>query len=284
MKLEKLTEICLFLSIIIAPFDGINIIRFFIYNYAFCWTTTIGFVIYLLCIIKQNKIYFGKLVKIWLLFFVWNIIATIVNIENIIGGVFKEHSAERMVLVSIVSLFFVLSMILFYNYVLMKKNNVVVWIYKAIKISFYIIAIFSVIQLLGMCKIQIAIDLNTMIQKIINIKYDLAISRGINFDENEFFAIKRIIGVSQEASTFGNYLTCLFPWLILGAIYFEKNLKSIVLCCLLVVFAILSYSRIAYGCIFLELLVVMFLLRKFIKLKYFFWCIIYYYNNYYRKY
>lgn len=267
MNLEKIAEICLFLSIVVAPFDGINIINFFIYNYAFCWTTTIGFIVYLICLLKYKKIYFGKLIKIWCVFFVWNIVSTIVNLENIVGVVFKEHSAERMVLVSIVSLFFVLLMMLFYNYVLMKKENVIIWVYKGMKISFYIITIFSIIQLLGMCEVQVAIDLNTAIQKIINIKYDLAISRGIDINEEDFFSIKKIIGVSQEASTFGNYMTCLFPWLILGAIYFDKKWKGIALCCLLVLFIVLSYSRIAYGCIFLELLIVMFLLKKSITIK-----------------
>lgn len=267
MKLEKIAEICLFLSIVLAPFDGINIIKFFIYNYAFCWMTTIGFIVYILKVVKQKNIYFGKLVKTWCVFFIWNIISTIVNLNNILGTVFKGHSAERMVLISIVSLFFVLLMILYYHYVLMKRKNIIIWLYKAIKISFIIITIFSVIQLLGMCEIQVAIDLNTAIQKIINIKYDLTTSNGFDVNEEDFFAVKRIIGVSQEASTFGNYLTCLFPWLILGVIYFDKNIKSVILCCLLIVFTILSYSRIAYAFIFLELLLTIFLLRKLITLK-----------------
>lgn len=267
MKVEKIAEICLFLSIILAPFDGINIIHFFIYNYAFCWTTTIGFIMYILLVIKYKRIYFSKLVKLWCIFFIWSIVSTIVNLNNILGVVFKGHSAEKMVVVSIISLFFVLLMILYYDYVLMKKNNVIFWIYKAVKISFYIIAIFSIIQLLGMSGLQTAIDLNTSIQKVINIKYDLSISNGLNIDEDDFFSIKRVIGVSQEASTFGNYLTCLFPWLILGVVYFERNIKSVILCCLLIIFAIFSYSRIAYACILLELVLTIFLLKKFITLR-----------------
>lgn len=260
MKLDKIAEICLFLSIILAPFDGINIIKFFIYNYAFCWLTTIGFIVYFFIIVKTKKIYFGKLVKIWCIFFIWNIISTMVNLNNILGVVFKGHTAEQMVLVSMSSLFFLLLMILYYNYVLMKKQNIIFWVYKAIKISFYIVTIFAVIQLLGMFDIQIAIDINATIQKLINIQ-------SLNWEDSDFSSVKRIIGVSQEASLFGNYVTCIFPWLLLGAIYFDKNIKSIILCCLLIIFTILSYSRIAYAFIFLELIFTIFVLKKEFTLK-----------------
>ena len=260
MRLEKIAEICLFLSIVLAPFDGINIIKFFIYNYAFCWTTTVGIVIYFFIVMKSQKVYFGKLIKIWCIFFIWNIISTIVNLNNILGVSFKGYSAERMVLISIINLIFLLLVMLYYNYILIKKDNVIIWIYKAIKISFFIVIIFSVIQLLGMFEIQTAVDINLSIQKIINIQ-------SAKWEDNEFTSVERIIGVSQEASLFGNYVTSIFPWLLLGVIYFDKNLKSIILCCLLVIFTILSYSRIAYGCILLELLITIFLLKKFITLK-----------------
>ena len=251
MRLEKIAEICLFLSIVLAPFDGINIIKFFIYNYAFCWTTTVGIVIYFFIVMKSQKVYFGKLIKIWCIFFIWNIISTIVNLNNILGVSFKGYSAERMVLISIINLIFLLLVMLYYNYILIKNDNVIIWIYKAIKISFFIVIIFSVIQLLGMFEIQTAVDINLSIQKIINIQ-------SAKWEDNEFTSVERIIGVSQEASLFGNYVTSIFPWLLLGVIYFDKNLKSIILCCLLVIFTILSYSRIAYGCILLELLITIF--------------------------
>lgn len=252
----------LFLSIIVAPFDGINIITFFLYNYAFCWATTIGILFYMLLTIKQKKIYFGSLSKIWCFFFSWSLLSTIINLNNILGVEFKGHFAEKSVIVSSISLIFLLFMIMYYTYVLVEKKNVIRWIYNAIEISFIIISIFSIIQLLAMMDIQLATDINMYVQRIINIKYDLTIANGINVDEQEFFSVKRVIGVSQEASVFGNYLTCLFPWLILGAIYFNKNIRSIIYCCLLILFTVFSYSRIAYGCIILELLCLLFILRK----------------------
>ena len=69
MRLEKIAEICLFLSIVLAPFDGINIIKFFIYNYAFCWTTTVGIVIYFFIVMKSAKSVFWEINKNMVYFF-----------------------------------------------------------------------------------------------------------------------------------------------------------------------------------------------------------------------
>lgn len=263
IKINYILEKCVFFSICLAAFDGLNIYNIGLFQRGYVIPTIIGIIIYFFTI-KNRNIYLTKINKYFVLFFIYSICMSILNIGNIMGVEFKNKIAEDNMIATIRLLLLILCILLYYTDILIKKENIVEWIYKGIKYSFCIVVVISFIQILAMMGLEIAKNIQFIIEPYINVQISQMEQLGVDLANRE---IARVHGVSQEASTFGNYLMVVFPWLCLGAAYFDKSLTSKIFCIFAVLFAILSYSRIAYGSIFLECILLIFLshtIRKYI--------------------
>lgn len=258
IKINYVLEKCIFFSICLAAFDGLNIYNIGLFQRGYVIPTIIGIMIYFITI-KNRNIYVNKINKCFVLFFIYAICMSILNIDNIMGVELKNRTAESNMIATIRLLLLILCMLLYYTDVLIKKEHVIKWIYKGIKCSFCIVVIISFIQIFAMMGSEIAKNIQFTIEPYINVQILQLDQLGADLANME---ITRVHGVSREPSTFGNYLMVIFPWLCLGAVYIDKSLISKIFCILVVLFAILSYSRIAYGSIFLEIILLIFLSNK----------------------
>ncbi len=255
INLKSALEICVFLSIVLSPFDGLNIYNISLLERGSVITIAIGLIFFLITI-KKRKIYTNKINELFFLFFLYGILITFFNINNIVGTTLHGYSAEDFFLGDIRFFLLIFGMLIYFTDILMQKENLLKWIYKAIKYSFFIVSIYSFIQILAMLGIDSAINIVQNVGYYIDVRYSRLIENGkeILFD--------RLSGVSLEPSNFGNYLMVVFPWLCLGAFYFEKSILSKLFVIFAVIFAILSYSRIAYVFMFIEIIVLLFLSNK----------------------
>lgn len=255
LETKNILEKFIFASIVLAGFDGIAIFNIFLFPYGYFWMTSIGLIIYFFYF-KHQTIYITNIFKGYCLFFLWVIFSTIINLPNIIGFTFKGIMAEKYMILELMALVFLLFMIIYYTEILLNKNNIILWIYKAIRISFYITLVFAFIQLLAMLDIDIANKIYIETQKIFNTQY------AHRFLNNYEEYITGISGSTKEPSAFGNYISVIFPWLILGNIYLKNNKIGKWLIILALICVIYSYSRIAYFTILLEILIILFICRK----------------------
>ncbi|WP_302048291.1 O-antigen ligase family protein [Megamonas funiformis] len=258
ISVNNILEKCIFFSICLATFDGLNIYNIGLFQRGYVIPTVIGIILYFFTI-KNKKIYLNKTIKCFVLFVVYSICISIFNINNIMGVEFKNQTAENNLIATVRLLLLILCMLLYYTEILIKKERLIEWIYRGIKYSFYVVAIISFIQIFAMMGIEIAQNIQFIIEPYINVQISQLEQMNVDLTDRE---ITRVHGVSQEASSFGNYLMIVFPWLCLGAVYFDKSLISKAFCIFAVIFAILSYSRIAYGCMFLEIVILIFLSNK----------------------
>lgn len=164
-------------------------------------------------------------------------------------------SESRLVANILILLVLFLLTVYYYN-ILLTKRNILYWIYKAVEYGMFITAVYGLIQLFGMLGSDIANNIYHFIEPYVNIQMKL-----YEMD----YPPRRLVGFSKEGSTFGNYMSVIFPWIIMGLIYFNRKIVSFIMIFLSIVFIIFSYSRIAYGCIFLEIFVMLFWIKKFRK-------------------
>lgn len=245
INIEKLLGQCIFYSIALASFNGLAVINGFLFSYGFFWPATLGMIVFILTI-KRRKVYINNISKIYFCFILWGIFSTFLQLNNIIGINFKGYSGEKVMLEECFILIWLLLFILYCTKILMKKSNVIFWIYTAIKIGFYINLIFIIIQALVMLDFQFARDINLLVQTIINKQY---------LEEYNGY-VYRISGTTREASSFGNYIAAIFPWLIIGSVYFNRSIISKLLCIIAIVSVVFSYSRIAYASMLIELFII----------------------------
>ena len=255
LEIKSLLEKFIFASIVLSGFDGIAVFNIFLFPYGYFWMTSIGLFIYFFYFRYQN-VYITNVLKGYCLFFLWVIFSTIINLPNIIGFTFKGIMAEKYMILELMSLVFLFLMIIYYTEILLNKTNIISWIYKAIRISFYITLVFAFIQFLAMLDIDIANKIYIETQKIFNTQY------AHRFLNNYEEYITGISGSTKEPSAFGNYISVIFPWLILGTMYLKNNRIGKWLVILAIICVIYSYSRIAYFTISLEILIILFICKK----------------------
>lgn len=252
IKINKLLINLIFISLILAPFDGLNINWFGIMQNGFFFPTLIGILIYYSTLTKNPIIYYNKIFIALFIWIIFSLISVAINLDNIIGVEFKGRSAESSMFSMYVSLVFIAIWIIYYFNILIKIDNIINWAYKGIKYSFYIVSIYGIIELMVLMDIDIAKNIYNLTQNYINSQLSAILNAyEVETTNPELF---RVYGVSMEASDFGNYMTIIFPWLILGNILYKKDylLKGLIILSVILVF--FSYSRIAYIGIFLELI------------------------------
>lgn len=255
LEIKNLLEKFIFASIVLSGFDGIAVFKIFLFPYGYFWMTSIGLLIYFFYF-RYRNIYVTNVFKGYCLFFLWVIFSTIINLPNIIGLTFKGFMAEKIMILELMALVFLLLMIIYYTEILLNKTNIISWVYKAIRISFYITLVFAFVQFLAMLDIDIANKIYIETQKIFNTQYA---NRFLNNYEEY---ITGISGSTKEPSAFGNYISVIFPWLILGTMYLKNNKIGKWLVILAIICVIYSYSRTAYFTISLEILIILFICRK----------------------
>lgn len=263
INIDNLLNNFIFYSIVVAGFNGIALVqKLYIFSEGYFWVTTLGLLIFILTI-KKRKIYITDVSKLYTFFILWCIGSTLMNINNIIGVRFKGFLGERVMLEDLFVLIWLLCFIIYYTNTLYKKDNVIFWIYKAIKISFYISLVFAIIQGIAMSGSDIAMDIYISTQKIFNVQYANRVDLGMPD------YLPGIIGTTKEPSAFGNYIAAIFPWLVLGAVYLKRSIISKLLCILAIICVVFSYSRTAYGTILVELIVMMLFIfnKKLINIK-----------------
>lgn len=256
LRINYLLEQCIFFSIILAIFDGLNI-RAGLLQQGHLYPTLIGIIGYIfIAFYKKNKIYVCNTYKIYIIFIIYILISIVLNLNNILGTEFKGFSAEDRVISNYFVLIFIgIMLVVMYN-ILLKKQGIIFWIYKAFLYGFYITSLYAVIQLMGMFDITVANDIYHTVEPYINIQFN-TYEMTMN--------VRRVIGFAKEGSCFGNYISIIFPWLIIGALYLKKEKKAIYCCFLAIILVIFSYSRIAYGTIFLEVFSMIIMLNRFRK-------------------
>lgn len=255
LEIKILLEKFIFASIVLSGFDGIAIFNTFLFSYGYFWMTSIGLFIYFFYF-RYRNVYVTNVLKGYYLFFLWVIFSTIINLPNIIGFTFKGFMAEKYMISELMTLVFLLLMIIYYTEILLNRTNIILWIYKAIRISFYITLVFAFIQFLAMLDIDIANKIYIETQKIFNTQY------AHRFLNNYEEYITGISGSTKEPSAFGNYISVIFPWLILGTMYLKNNRIGKWLVILAIICVIYSYSRTAYFTILLEILIILFICKK----------------------
>lgn len=257
MSINKFLQCCIFISIVLSAFDGLNI-RAGILQQGFIYPSIIGIFFFFLWKYKNGQeIYLDKIHKKYVLWIMYIVISTLINIYSIVGLEYKGITSESRLVGNILIVLILFLLIIYYYNILLTKKNVLYWTYKAIIYSMYITALYGVVQLLGMLGIDIANTIYHFIEPYVNIQMK---SYEINYPP------RRLVGFSKEGSTFGNYISVVFPWIIIGLIYLKKKTASFIMIFLSIVFVVFSYSRIAYGCIFLELLVMLLWIKMFRKI------------------
>lgn len=252
LSIRSILEMCVLLSIIIAPFDGLNIYNIGLFQRGWIIPSVIGIIVFFLTI-KNRKIYMSKINKLFCFFILYMLLVSILNLDNIIGVEFKGRSAQTNLIGEYRFLIIIFFILIYYTDVLLKKENIIRWIYKGIKYSFFIVMVFSFIQILAMIDISSAKDMVLSIEQYINVQTAERLEDKSDVD----FILQRIHGVSLEPSTFSNYIMVIFPWLCMGAFYFDKNVISKILPLISIILVILSYSRIGYVFLFMEILVLL---------------------------
>lgn len=256
MNIIKFLQGCIFLSIILSIFDGLNI-RTGILQQGFIYPTILGLFFFFLWKYQKREILYLNIVhKKYALLIIYIVINSFININNIVGLEYKGVTSESRLIGNILVLLILFLLTIYYYNVLLTKDDILYWIYKAILCGVFITSIYGVIQLLGIGGSNVANDIYHFIGPYINIQmkpYELN------------YPPFRIIGFSKEGSTFGNYMSVVFPWIIIGLIYFNRKIISVVMIFLSIIFVIFSYSRIAYGCIFFEILIMLLWIKKFRK-------------------
>lgn len=257
MNINHFLESCIYFSIILSCFDGLNISSGLMQQ-GFLYPTLLGMICFFLLILKNNqKISIDILHKKYAILMIYICFSAFLNLDTIIGVEYKGFTAERRMLGISIILIFLGAMLIYYYNILIKKDNIISWIYKAFIYNFGLVSIYSIIQILGMFELSdIANNIYHILQPYINIQlqpYEL------------LYPVRRVIGYSKEGSCFGNNLSVIFPWLMMGVVYLKKNNIIIFFLFLLVIFTIFSYSRIAYFCILLEFFCMIVFIKPFRK-------------------
>ncbi len=245
ITVRDILEKCLFISIILTPFDGINIGNITFFQMGFIPTICIGLVFLFTCKknIKFNLNRMNILLIIWIFY---TFITIIINFLDIYNMEYKGRTGEVRALSVYAIFIFIFFMDIYVSYILNKKENVILWISKGMQICFYIIFFYSVFQFMGMMKIQWANEFISATQQFINHQTAEQAAEG-------GFIPYRINGVSQEASTFGTYMLVIIPWLIINGYLNKRFYKYTMSCILSILLLLLSYSRIACFGILVEM-------------------------------
>lgn len=213
---------------------------------------SLGVVIWIVSkIIKGNistKIFFHTGVYIFGLWIIGAIVSSVFNFEII---AYSENVSSNgmgqflLKLVAMIAYFFMT--IYVYDVTLSLKTDVVCnLVYKMLLISFAIAGVYSVVEILSMFNDA---------WKPILASLD-ALFRGGDIGKVSF----KVRSVSYEASTLGNYLAIVAPFILVKMICGER--KYIFLCIYLMIMAFMTYSRTVYVVLFIDVLLISVFYKK----------------------
>ena len=244
-KINKFLYVLIFASFILLPIDNFPYFQFAgeigrrLSLYPFIIAIPIIIVLSFInrkTLIKELN---NTIFKIIGIFYIWTIVSIILNFSNILHNIFKGRTGiEKLVLQLLVLTFMLL---LFYSVYYIVKNNNLGFneIRRFIMISFLIVGIYCIFELLTLLNI---IDFSEIIKKI---------SYFIHNDNRGIFYERGIRGFSGEASYFGMYISFILPW-IFSYIFTERKIKYILLFLYMLLITFFTKSRFAIAIIYLQ--------------------------------
>ena len=243
-----------FYSIFLLPFDGIRGINIFggISSYGFFYPSLIGMLLfYFDSYNKGLKVFIprGKEVYLLLLFIAYLPLTEILNCQEILLNSMKDSKALLRVVLPYLVVLFMFFLLPYYFNVIRNKKNIYIKLYNYLKNGFYLTGVYSFFQILFLFNNDIGKKVVQTIHPYIS-GVDVAVK------------IWRINGLSLEPSTFGVYLSFVFPWILGFNLFINSSIKGMFLCMYAICILIFSFSRTAYVVFFIEIFLIIYLFRK----------------------
>ena len=186
-----------------------------------------------------------------MIFFIWIIISSAMNVLNILSVTFKGRSGIERSIFQILLFAFVMSTA-YASYFIIRSGRISLYdIRNYFKYSFVLIVFYSIAELAYLY------TNNELASQIL-----LLISEFIR-DENMPQLYGRVRSVSAEASWFANYCSLLFPWLMSFIFTERKRFVGYIYVTYLLMLLILTWSRTAYLITIMQILVYSLLIIRF---------------------
>lgn len=244
MDIFKSLRICVWLSIALLPFvNSLNSTGGGGFSGSII-PLMIGCILYIVALSKKifRKVVFPKIETILLLAWViFAVVSTLININNVIYADNGRTIGEMLFLTKFVTYIFYLLIILFIYNVLMRVDTEKVQYYvnKMLMLSFCIAGIYSLLEILAIADLSF---------KPILIWIDSLFRGSV---ENTYFKVRSL---TYEASTLGNYLSVVLPFIAVKII--EKNKIYYFWGVYLLLMAVMSLSRTVYIVVLLEMVMI----------------------------
>ncbi len=211
----------------------------------------------LMFIIVNKKIFIdinNFLVKIVGVFYIWTTISVLLNLNNILGSIFKGRTGTEKLLLQILVLTFMV-LVAYSVFFIVKRNKLGFEdIRKFVMGSFIIVSIYCLLELLTLLNI---VDFSWIIQKI---------SYFIHNDNRGIFYERGVRGLSGEASYFGMYISFVLPW-VFSYIFTEKKAKYVLIFLYLLLITFFTKSRFAIAIIYVQVFLFFALFIFYMKIK-----------------
>lgn len=243
-RLNKILYYLLFTSFLLLPIDNFPYFSFAgeigrrLGLYPFVIIIPVVFIL----ILKNKDIFIdinNFLVKIVGGFYAWTIISILLNLNTILGDIFKGRTGTEKLLLQVLVLTFMI--LACYSVIYIVKRNKLGFeeIRKFIMISFIIVSIYCVFELLTLLNI---IDFSWLIEKI---------SYVIHNDNRGIFYERGVRGLSGEASYFGMYISFVLPW-IFSYVFTDRKPKYVLIFLYLLLITFFTKSRFAIAVIYVQ--------------------------------
>lgn len=243
-KINKLLYYLLFVGFLLLPIDNFPYFSFAgeigrrlgLYPFIIIIPTTLMLIIMNKNIFIDINNFFVKIVGA---FYVWTIISILLNLNTILGSVFKGRTGIEKLLLQILVLTFMV-LVSYSVFFIVKRNKLGFEdIRKFVMGSFVIVGIYCVFELLTLLNI---VDFSWLIQKI---------SYFVHNDNRGIFYERGVRGLSGEASYFGMYISFVLPW-VFSYIFTEKKPKYVFIFLYLLLITFFTKSRFAIAIIYVQ--------------------------------
>ncbi|MBB6713517.1 glycosyltransferase [Clostridium gasigenes] len=250
-KVKDILKKLFILSIILIPVDNLpymSNIMGELGNRGAVYPFILIILIIFVLLIKRKEIYFNRSRETDLLtiFFIWILISSIINMNDIFTNSFKGRSGINKLLLQFMVIGFMV-LISYCSDIIIKLKNITLYDFREyVKYSLIAVFIYGTVELLNFTGI---IDLSRIL-KILSSIFQ-------TYFRGEVYT-KGIRTISGEVSYFAMYASFAMPWIV-SYIFTEKSNKKKVKYCIiagyLVLLLIFSKSRTAYAIIFIEMFI-----------------------------
>lgn len=259
VKLNKILYYLLFISFLLLPVDNFPYFSFTgeIGRRLGLYPFILAIPLIIFLSIKNKEVLIDKkefLTKAIGTFYIWTLISIIINFNTISDSIFKGRTGIEKLLLQFLVLTF-MGMVFYSVVYIVKINNIKFTdIRRFIMISFVIVGVYCLFELLTLLKV---IDFSWLLNKISYIIHSY--NRGIFYERG-------IRGLAGEASYFGMYISFILPW-IFSYIFTEKKIKYVLMFIYLLVVTFFTKSRFAIAIIYMQVFLYFALFILYMKTK-----------------